>query len=149
MTTDAITYTYIDGGRCPACLQIHIAQPVECADNWRYVEDGLDPGIRRYVEVLRAGGVETYQSCDGAHDGASFPEPTIEFHGPSWAGYHAIGVALCHGLPVYALRREWKVQDGEPVGPSWSMTFWRGEGSGAETATPQLPHLAPQRPESG
>lgn len=87
--------------------------------------EALDPGIRRYVEVLAEHGVETFESCQ-AGPGHCFPEPTIRFHGQPGAGWHALCVALNHAFPVRALRRVWTMQDGEPVGPQWEMTFWRG-----------------------
>jgi len=51
----------------------------------------LDPGIARYVEVLRLAGVETYESCQGGPDperpdrGHAYPEPTVRFHGTQGA----------------------------------------------------------------
>jgi hypothetical protein len=82
----------------------------------------IDPGIARAVSVLRAGGVETFESCEGGEDHA-FPEPTVRFHGGSWAGYHAFSVAMENGLPVLALRLGWHVLDGHLDGPYWEMTF--------------------------
>ncbi len=35
----------------------------------------------------------------------------------------ALSVALQHGLRVCELRRYYSVEDGEPVGPHWEMTF--------------------------
>lgn len=55
----------------------------------------LDPGIREADLVLRSGGVETFESCDGG-DVHSFHEPTVRFHGDSWAGYMAFAVAMDH-----------------------------------------------------
>jgi hypothetical protein len=34
-------------------------------------------------------------------------------------------VALQHGLRVLDLRRIWSIQDGEPNGPYWEITFLR------------------------
>jgi hypothetical protein len=83
----------------------------------------LDPGIRRAVEVLQAGGIETFESCEGG-EGHAFPEPTIRFHGDPPAGWKAIGVCLANGLPILSLRRVWYVLDGnEPTGPHWEVTF--------------------------
>lgn len=84
----------------------------------------LDPGIRRYVLLLRANGVETYESCEGG-DGHSFPEPTVRFHGEHAEGFRALSVALSLRFPVADLRRRWSVQDGEPTGPNWEMTFYK------------------------
>lgn len=82
----------------------------------------LDPGIRFYVETLRAGGVETFESCEGGQ-GHAYPEPTVRFHGHAAAGLHALAVALTFGLPVAELRRVWPIIDREPTGPHWEMTF--------------------------
>ena len=82
----------------------------------------LDPGIVSAVAVLVAGGVETFESCQGGLDHA-FPEPTIRFHGHRDEGFRALAVALGAGLRVSALRRVWDVIDGEPTGPHWEMVF--------------------------
>lgn len=84
----------------------------------------LDPGIRRYVLILLRGGVETYESCQGG-DGHAFFEPSVRFSGGPAAGFHALSVAMTYGLPVAELRRFWSMQDGEPRGPQWEMTFWK------------------------
>lgn len=96
-----------------------------CPDD-RDSERQLDPGIRRYVEVLRQSGVETFESCEGGN-GHAFHEPTVRFHGGQAEGYRALGIALQHALPVAELRRYWYVQNGEPCGPHWEMTFARCE----------------------
>lgn len=41
----------------------------------------LDSGIRNYVLILRSGGIETFESCEGG-EGHVFPEPTVRFLGP-------------------------------------------------------------------
>lgn len=82
----------------------------------------LDPGIAYYVDVLDAHGVETFESCQGG-DGHAFPEPTVRFHGQRAAGWHALGVAQDHGLPVTELNRQWPIIDGEPNGPYWVLVF--------------------------
>jgi len=84
----------------------------------------LDPGIAFYVDVLDAHGVETFESCQGGEGHAAL-EPMVRFFGQLGAGWHALSVALNHGLPVAELRRYWSVQDGEPVGPQWELTFGR------------------------
>lgn len=84
----------------------------------------LDKGIKRYVEILYAAGIGTYQSCEGG-EGHSFPEPTIQFHGERPEGFRALAVALQNGLPVKNVRRVWSIEDGEPVGPDWEIVFWR------------------------
>jgi hypothetical protein len=84
--------------------------------------DELDAGIRPYVEVLRAAGVETFESCQGG-PGHAVPDPNVRFHGEHSEGFRALAAALRHGLPVLHLNRQWTVEDGEPVGPSWEMVF--------------------------
>ena len=54
------------------------------------------------------------------------PEPTVRFAGGREEGFRALAVALRHRFPVQAVRRYWAVIDGEPSGPNWEMTFWRG-----------------------
>lgn len=83
----------------------------------------LDAGIAPYVDVLSAAGIETFESCEGG-EGHTFPVPTIRFHGHRDEGFRALALALQRGLPVAKLRRAWSVEDGEPVGPDWEMTFW-------------------------
>lgn len=130
------TITYGDGLRCVACLQLHAlliggAPPRECVEAIAYILDGLDPGIRRFVQLLRQHGVETFQSCDGAHPDASYREAIVEFHGNQYEGFRALAAALMYALPVRRLERFWSVQDGEPVGPSWALTFWRIDATNA------------------
>lgn len=95
---------------------------------------GIDPGIMQIVRILAENGVETCQSCASSGpfgersgkqngDAHSYPEPTVDFIGSFAAGFHALEVALTHGLPVRELRRVWRMHDGEPEGPIWSMTF--------------------------
>jgi hypothetical protein len=82
----------------------------------------LDAGIRHAVLVLRRGGVETFESCEGGV-GHALPEPTIRFHGNAWAGHKAFAVAMEEGLAVLAVRRSYSVIDGNLEGPWWEMTF--------------------------
>jgi len=82
----------------------------------------LDKGIRREVEVLRAAGIETFESCQGGK-GHSSPEPVVRFHGQAPEGLKALSVALYAKLNVFTLQRVWRVEDGELVGPWWEMTF--------------------------
>jgi hypothetical protein len=82
----------------------------------------LDSGIRHVVEALRAGDVETFESCEGG-SGHAYPEPTVRFHGNKAEGYRALAIAMQAGLPVKELRRVWPVNDGEPTGPWWELTF--------------------------
>jgi hypothetical protein len=84
----------------------------------------LDPGIAPYVETLQAAGIATFESCEGGR-GHAFPEPTIRFCGKLPEGFRALAVALEHGFPVKAIRRYWRVIDGEPDGPDWEIVFRR------------------------
>jgi hypothetical protein len=86
-------------------------------------ESELDPRIAPYVKALRERGIETFESCQGGA-GHSFPEPTIRFHGERDEGFRALALALQLALPVSDLRRVWSIEDGEPVGPDWELTFY-------------------------
>jgi hypothetical protein len=84
----------------------------------------LDPGVARYVDVLDAAGIETYESCEGG-DGHSYAEPAVRFYGARGQGFRALAVALQYGLPVRAVRHIWTVdEDGHPHGPYWELVFW-------------------------
>jgi len=84
----------------------------------------LDPGVRRYVDVLDAGGIETYESCEGG-EGHSYAEPAVRFYGQRGEGFRALAIALQHGFPVRCIRRIWTVdEDGHPHGPHWELAFW-------------------------
>ena len=85
---------------------------------------GLDEGIEGAVLLLMAHGVETYESCEGG-EGHAYPEPTICFYGPRPEGLRALAIARTYGLPVKELRRFWRMDDDEPVGPDWQITLWR------------------------
>jgi hypothetical protein len=84
--------------------------------------ENIDEGIRSVVELLIKNGVETFESCEGG-EGHAFHEPTVRFHGSHAEGFRVLAVALQHGLKVCELRRYYSVEDGEPVGPRWEMTF--------------------------
>ncbi len=84
----------------------------------------LDPGVARYVDVLDAAGIETYESCEGG-EGHSYAEPAVRFYGVRGEGFRALAIALQHGLPVRAIRRIWTVdEDAHPHGPYWELAFW-------------------------
>jgi hypothetical protein len=82
----------------------------------------IDKGIAREVRVLWENGINTFESCEGGGD-HSFPEPTIRFHGDQAEGFRALAIALQNGLRVDQLRRYYSIQNGEPTGPKWEMTF--------------------------
>lgn len=84
--------------------------------------EGLDPGVAEYVRVLRAHGIETFESCQGGH-GHAYAEPTVRFYGHRDEGFRALATALQRGLPVTDLRRTWPIYDGEPTGPYWEIVF--------------------------
>ena len=83
----------------------------------------LDKGIEREVEILVEGGIETYESCEGG-TGHAYLEPTVRFHGERSEGFKALAIALQNDLKPSDLRRIWTIEDGEPTGPDWEMTFY-------------------------
>ena len=83
---------------------------------------GLDPGIADAVRVLRNAGVETFESCEGG-EGHAYPTPTVRFHGDASEGFRALAAAMSERLAVAELRRVWVMQDEEPTGPWWELTF--------------------------
>jgi hypothetical protein len=85
---------------------------------------GLDPGIAPFVTILRDAGVETIESCEGG-EGHAASEPTVWFRGERAEGFRALAVCAQHRLPVFALRRTWQINDGEPTGPHWELVFAR------------------------
>lgn len=82
----------------------------------------LDPGVERYVNVLLDNGVETYESCQGGA-GHSSPYPVVRFHGNRAEGLRAVAIAQAYGLPIFALHRVWRVENGDLTGPNWEMEF--------------------------
>lgn len=83
----------------------------------------IDIGIKKAVEILKASGIETFESCEGGA-GHAFAEPTIRFHGTPEAGWRALGICLAHGLPILCIRRVWYILDSnEPTGPKWEVVF--------------------------
>ena len=96
----------------------------------------LDAGIAGAVCLLRAHGVDTYESCEGVDwfdryraegRGHAYPDPAVRFHGGAAEGRRALCIALAHGLMVHELRRVWRMEQGEPVGPQWEITFVYGD----------------------
>lgn len=98
-------------------------------------ETDLDFGIAEIVKVLREAGVETFESCEGG-EGHAYPTPTVRFHGDAPEGFRALAAALDAQLSVAELRRVWVMQDEEPNGPWWELTFTPTEGP---TALPTDP----------
>lgn len=92
-------------------------------DEYAISEDSqIDPVIAPYVAKLRDAGVETFESCQGG-GGHAYAEPTIRFYGDRSEGFRALATAMRQELPVVELRRVWPVNDGEPTGPWWELTF--------------------------
>src|SRR4051812_28308192 len=85
-------------------------------------DNQLDAGIKTHVEILLTAGIETFESCQGGA-GHCYPQPTIRFHGDRSEGFKALAVAMQNGLLVSELRRVWPINDGEPTGPWWEITF--------------------------
>ena len=88
----------------------------------RDFEPPLDPGIVDAVRILRAASIETFESCEGG-PGHSYPEPAVRFNGERAEGFRALAVAIQEGLQVAELRRVWRLEDGDPTGPWWELTF--------------------------
>src|SRR5438105_1615594 len=82
----------------------------------------LDPGIAQAVKILREGGIETCESCEGGV-GHAFPDPTVVFHGQQPEGFRGFAWATQHGLKIRELRRVWQVIDGELHGPYWELVL--------------------------
>lgn len=86
------------------------------------VDMPLDAGIREAVLILRSGGIETFESCEGGA-GHACPEPMIRFHGNPFEGFKAYTIAKNHGLNVLTVSYEYSECDGWLEGPSWKMIF--------------------------
>jgi hypothetical protein len=99
-----------------------MADKYDLADYATESDVQIDAGIVPAVQALRAGGIHTFESCEGGH-GHAYPEPTVRFHGDQSEGYKALAVVMKAGLPVAELRRIWPILDGEPTGPWWEITF--------------------------
>ena len=82
----------------------------------------LDVGIAPFVLVLMDAGIETFESCQGGA-GHSYPVPTVRFHGKRGEGFKALAALQECGAPVRSVRRIWTIDDGEPTGPYWEVTF--------------------------
>jgi hypothetical protein len=82
----------------------------------------LDLGIVRVVATLRDAGIRTYESCEGG-DGHSFRRPTVKLYGSQGEGWRALALCMDYGYPVLRFERTWDMEDGEPSGPYWTITF--------------------------
>lgn len=88
----------------------------------RSYDPPLDEGIKEAVKILADNDIETYESCQGGKGHAYF-EPTVRFHGGRDEGFKALSIVLANRLKPSKLSRIWTIQDGEPCGPNWEMTF--------------------------
>lgn len=103
--------------------------------------EGLDSGIRLYVEIIRRAGVDTLSSCQGRNNPGYHPKtdgahhgdwPYVMLNGTTTDAYIAAGAALSAGLPVRSIEQSWVTYPGEPrvlVGPRWRITFWEKDQS--------------------
>jgi len=82
----------------------------------------LDRWISYAVKVLRDGGVQTYESCEGGK-GHSCVEPTVRFHGKAGEGFRALNIAQQFSLPIRSLRRIRTTDFSEPNRTDWELTF--------------------------
>lgn len=96
-------------------------------DEMKEFSPPLDKGIEREVHVLCQNGVQTFESCEGG-EGHAYLEPTIRFHGDRSEGFRALAIAMQNDLKASELRRVWPINDGEPTGPWWEMTFTSHKG---------------------
>lgn len=96
----------------------------------------LDPGIRRYVEIIRKAGASTLASCEGRKNPGYNPKrdgphhgdwPYVILSGTAGDAFMALAAALKEGLPVRSIEQSWFVYPEDkkaPVGPQWRITFW-------------------------
>lgn len=83
----------------------------------------LDPGIAHAVHIMRVGGFETCQSCQGGK-GHSYEWPTVDFLGDRTVGFRALAWAHEHNLDVHAISRVYRIWDGDIADPPiWRMEF--------------------------
>jgi hypothetical protein len=94
--------------------------------------DPLDLGIAWAVKVLRDGGVETYESCEGGQ-GHAYPYPCVRFYGTDAAGWHALSIAITYRLPIRNLARIWTIERDKPDGPIWELRLSRPSPHSAHT----------------
>ena len=115
----------------PSCVTYPLPDPVNSpppaptpagSEGKEWAPRPFDRGIAHIVEVLRANGIETFESCEGSI-GHALSEPTVMFHGNDSEGFKALAIALTHNLRPYELRRYWQINGREPVGPYWALVF--------------------------
>jgi hypothetical protein len=86
------------------------------------LEVEVEPGIQYAVDVLRAGGIDTFESCEGGA-GHACAKPTVRFHGGTYEGYRAFAVAMERGLPVRHLHYAFTATNGHLESPCWELVF--------------------------
>jgi hypothetical protein len=64
-----------------------------------------------------------------------YPESSVHFQGNRSEGFRALVVLMQSGIAVGQLSRVWPVEDGEPMGPHWLITFPRQAHEQAEAAS--------------
>jgi hypothetical protein len=82
----------------------------------------LDPGIAQVVKSFNDAGIQTAESCEGG-EGHAYERPTVVLLGGSADGWRALAVCKDLRFPVRSLERVWPIEDGEPRGPWWHVTF--------------------------
>jgi hypothetical protein len=82
----------------------------------------LDPGIAQVVESFNDAGIQTAESCEGG-EGHSYERPTVVLLGDAADGWRALAVCKDLRFPVRSLERIWFIRGGEPIGPTWHVTF--------------------------
>jgi hypothetical protein len=82
----------------------------------------LDAGIRQVVVSFNDAGIQTAESCEGGK-GHSYEHPTVVLLGATADGWRAFALCLDLGFPVRALARTWDIENDEPRGPWWQITF--------------------------
>ncbi len=90
-------------------------------------EGELDRGIGSVVNIFRAAGIETIESCQGKKgidSGHAYEYPCIRFLGGPGEGYRALAIANEHQMPVKEIRRVWPIILGAiEEGPTWWIDF--------------------------
>jgi hypothetical protein len=78
-------------------------------------------------------GVTLVEACD-ASPGHCYPYPTVRIVGSPGAAWHAVAIALDHGLPLRDLAQVWAIGPTGPQGPPvWDLRFRPGVTGGLVT----------------
>lgn len=81
-----------------------------------------DPGIRKYVRMMLAGGFNTVESCQGG-PGHPYKGPWIAFAGGRDEGQRALRYLLSRKFKEFMLQRVWIVMDRELCRTGWEVYF--------------------------